>query len=428
MVYDFVSHCTIYRSNTFKMNYLKNREIAVTYKVSAGAVSKWVRKAKEKFIPLELVEVNGKTHIAKTDSNALILKELAQKGRKYKNKSILKTITPTEEFYKIFNERQIIEIITSLKIYKEIPMKYSYFNGGAKCWDEFVNKLLEENSPPSVPNYVQDTINQVRSNLNYITSLIEEYDEVNVVDLGVGNAVPVKELLDSLISKGLLRKYIGIDYSQQMLGIAESNLKKWFGKDFPFEGYIKDVSRQVFQDILYKNTHSSNKRCMNLVLFLGSSAANDRVYESSFNVIKESMGENDLFVLGHRLDTDLSKTSLAYTDVQSDPVKLEKKEKLMLDALGLTENFYDVERIYDQETRSRYRRIIPKLDLNIQFDTGEFKDTVSLPKNDHVTIWRYKHKNYEEIINTLTSVGFKIIQTSRSLSKERVLVIAGIKD
>lgn len=415
------------------MKYFKNAEIVELYTVSKGSVTNWVNSAKEKKINLELTDVRGKSYILNTPKNRILLQELSNNGKKFKKRKYLKTISPDESFYKVFNKKQAIEIINNLDVYHEIPNKYSYFNGGAKFWDSYINKLLKEKASPKSSNYATDTIQLMKLNLDYILTLIEEYEFVNVIDIGVGNAVPVKDLLELLITKKKLRKYIGIEFSKEMIDIAENNLKGWFGNDFEIEKHIKDISREGFEEIIYENTHFSNKNksSVNLVVFLGSTLNNERLPTYTLNLIKESLGKSDIFIFGQRLDTDHSKISFdMYSGDMSTTTKpstLDNLDKWILDLLNISEDLYDVEEVYSEQERSRYIRILLKVDLKIVFKLEGIEQTVSFNKGDRIILWRYRHQTYTEATNEMVNTGFNILHTSTSMSNERVLIISNLR-
>src|SRR5690606_23933016 len=124
-------------------------------------------------------------------------KSLSEKAKKYKNRKRLKIITPKAEFYQVYGERQIIDIISNLEINKEIPHKYAYFNGGAHWFDQYANRVAVEEGPSTL----KKSIEALDFDTEYIYSLIKDYQKVNIIDIGPGNSVPVKKFIDFLLSK-----------------------------------------------------------------------------------------------------------------------------------------------------------------------------------------------------------------------------------
>ncbi len=117
------------------------------------------------------------------------------------------------------------DIVSNLEINKEIPNQYKYFGSGAGNWNNYTERLAEEENL----NSLRSTISLISINKPYIDDLLKDYTQVNIVDIGVGNAYPVKELLAHFLEQGKLGRYIALDISPTMLRIAEANIKKWFG-------------------------------------------------------------------------------------------------------------------------------------------------------------------------------------------------------
>jgi len=55
---------------------------------------------------------------------------------------ICHTTQPSAEFYSIFSNAEILDIIQTLAIRREISLKYSYKGQGAKIWDKFYLNYL----------------------------------------------------------------------------------------------------------------------------------------------------------------------------------------------------------------------------------------------------------------------------------------------
>jgi len=134
------------------MKYFKNTELAKLYNVSEKTVRNWVQAAAEGKLDLRLHTENDKQYVANLSHNTSLIEELAKKGKKYKNSRGFKTIKPTAEFYKLYDPKQIMDIIANLDIYKEIPLQYSYFNSGAKRWDAYTQNLAKQDTPNSLRN------------------------------------------------------------------------------------------------------------------------------------------------------------------------------------------------------------------------------------------------------------------------------------
>ena len=218
------------------MLYFKHSQLAKEYHVSLKTVYNWIDAAKQGKIDLELFEQDGRTYIANRQSNVVVLRQLAEEGKKYRNARFHKVITPKPEFYELFSREQMLDIMTSLSTHGEIPRQYNYFDQGAHSWDE---RMQRDAKQTGLRNTLKGTQELIHTNLTAIDRLIEGYTKINVVDIGPGNAMPVRELLEHLIDRGMLHRYIAIDISEEMLRITRAQRREWFGDKFPFEGHVK---------------------------------------------------------------------------------------------------------------------------------------------------------------------------------------------
>ena len=366
------------------MKYFKNTELAKIYNVSEKSVRNWIQSASESKLDLELYTSNSKLHIANTSRNTFLIEQLVQKGKKYKNTRGAKVITPTEDFYKHYHKKEIFDIISNIDIHREIPHKYSYFADGAKAWDEYAHKLAVE----PFANTLKATIELLDLSEDYINKLLEGYTGVNVIDMGVGNALPVKKLLQCLLDRGLLQRYVALDASQDMIDIAEKNIQDWFGDKVHFERHIKDVNYDKFDDLLIADTFNQNKQSViNIVLFFGGTLVNLRDPDLSLRTICNSLGKDDLFILAGKIDTEATRRFFDFDGTKKGG-ELAIQDKAVLDMLNIDESLYTVEQFFDQQRRQRVIQIRLQVDLSITFQYDGKYRTVELRKDETILIWR----------------------------------------
>lgn len=408
------------------MLYFKHSELATNYHVSLKTVHNWIDAAKQGKLGLQLHEHRGKTYISNNPTNLRILSTLSEKGKKYRNSLHHKTITPRSSFYEIFNRRQILDIIHNLDIHKEIPRQYNYFNGGASSWDAWLERLKGE------PSTLSSTIELLHNNLDSIDFLLKDRQRVNVIDIGVGNAMPVKELLAHLLERGVLARYIAIDISQDMLRIAERNIHEWFGDKVNFEGHIRDISYERFDDLLVDDMLGVEAdQTVNLALLLGATPVNFRSPMDVLKTIYGSVGHNDLIVYTLKPDSEMSR---GYFDFRIEPgEKLSPKVNDVLDVLhtvidelNIDDSLYDVEMGYNETKRMRYLRLRLKTALTIAFTFEDGRREVQLEKGEAILLWRAWHQSPLEIISDFEKVGFTLLQSSLTKDRQYLLTISGV--
>jgi uncharacterized SAM-dependent methyltransferase len=403
------------------MKYFKNLELAKIYHVSEKSVRNWIEGAENSKNKLELYEVGGRGLIANTTQNQLIIKDLVERGKKYKNSRGHKTISPSAKFYELYGKRQILDIMLSLDTHREIPLEYSYIDEGARFWDQYEQKLLREGGS----NMLTQTINLLNQNYHHLTEFI--HGTVSVVDLGVGNAYPVRQLLEKLEADNLLKKYIGIDLSQDMIDTALSNIKTWVNPDTILEGHTRNIAFDKFDDLLVNEAFGIEGHARtNIVLFCGGTFSNFRSPDHALQIINKSMGRDDLFVYITKLD---SKNSRRYFDIDVEAPKrpLSLHFRVTLDLLNIDDSLYDVEQFYDKEKRARFVRVKLKIDLTIEFTIDGEPKHLELKKDDYILLWRYWHQNAVEIITQFDRNGFEVLQATKTADQEYLLTVSKIK-
>lgn len=404
------------------MLYFKNTELAEAYHVSLRTVLNWIEAAKNNKLDLLLHEQKGKLYVANTTRNVTTIEELVEKRRKYRNTRSYKIVAPKPEFYNLFTERQIIDIISSIDIYHEIPERYSYFDGGANYWDEYVKRLAKE----KVANQFNRTLKLLELNDSYLSDLISGYKKINVVDIGMGNSMPVRSFVERLLNKGVMGKYIALDISSTMLEISQTNMQEWFGNEVKFEGHQLDFSYESFPEILAREYIRNKDDVLNLILLLGSSSAPMRHPDEALQTVHDSMGKQDILIYTFKLDTPNSRQ---YFDFNNEPEKtrLAPMDRMMLDLLNIDESLYDVEMGFDEKLQQRYIRIRLKVALTINFAFSDGATSVKLNKEDTLLLWRAWHQTSLDVVKQFERNEFHPLQISQTEDKEYILIISKIK-
>lgn len=402
------------------MLYFKNTELAEKYHVSLRTVLNWIEAAIQHKLDLELYEDNGRSYIANTTRNVRSIENMVEERRKYRNKRGAKAVTPQPKFYEIYDQHQILDITSSLDTYHEIPFQYCYFDEGAVYWDKYSHRLATENTP----NFLTSTHTLFDLNMAYIEAYLAPYSRVNVIDIGPGNLLPLKNILTQLIDQKKLGRYIALDISQSMLDIVGNNFKNWFGDAAQYEGHTIDINYDRFGDFLADEVVGEKAEdTINLVFFLGGTLSNTRSPDNVLKVIHDSMGRKDLLIYVLKLDSDASRRYFDFgADAKLQP--LDPQAKIVTDLMGIDESFYDVEMGYDHQYRQRYIRLRLKIALSIKFAFKKGERIIDFNKGDSILLWRYWHQDPQTVLKQLNSNDFDVLQSSMSESKEYLLTIS----
>lgn len=419
MIHAYFGTCQIIITTT-RMKYFKNTELATLYHVSEKSVRNWITATQLGKAQLVLHENQGRFYIANTSHNLELISELVERGKKFKNSRGRKVLRPKPDFYEHYTGNQIIDILSNIDVYNEIPLQYTYFNGGAEEWRAYAQRLMDEQAP----NMLTSIFELLRRNDDYIKALIGSRSHVNVLDLGQGDGSPARGFLSSLTKLGVLNKYIAIDFSKDMIAIAEKNIKGWF-KDIEFESHIRDLSYDRFDDILRPDAFSAAQSdTSNLVLLLGGTLTNFRSPDSALQIIKTSLGRNDYLLYGLKLDTESSRR---FFDFANATAALSPRHAMILDMLNIDPSMYEVEQFYDKETKARMIRVCFKLDITVECEVDGITRQFDLHKNQHVLIWRYWHQTAMDVLRQFDRNGFDLLQASLTEDKEYMLLITKVR-
>jgi uncharacterized SAM-dependent methyltransferase len=404
------------------MLYFKHSELVDTYHVSLKTVHNWIDASKQGKLDLELYDKNGRTYIANKPSNTAKLQKMSDEGKKYRNARFHKIVSPNQKFYDTYSKRQILDIISNLNIHREIPRQYNYLDGGATNWDNWVKRLSQE----VTPNLYNNTVELLGSNLGPIDALIKNHHKINIIDLGAGTGESVKGLLAHLLNKDVINRYIAVDISQTMLNIVEKNLKDEFGDKLKFEGHVRDLRYERFDDLVVDDMlDDANGKVMNLVLFLGLTPMNFRSTADVLKVVYGSMSEDDLLLYDCKPDTAASRQYFDFGR-STDSVELSPNHKLILEMMNIDSSLYDVETGFNEKKRMRYIRIRLKAPITIKFEFNNSERSVTLEKGETILMLRVWHMTALETIAEFQKIGFVLLHSSMTKEREGLLTISGI--
>jgi hypothetical protein len=407
------------------MNIIRNIDISKAYGVSPTAVTNWIESAKKGKNQLQIFynEEEKRDFVIDNSNNHLILTQLSEKGRVFKTKNSRREVFPNKKFYSTFDKTQLSGIILNLDTYKEISNKYTYINGGAEVWKAYVERSIKEN----IANATTNTFELTKIATEFLLTKSNNKVKFNIIDLGPGDVSPMRSTLAKLLEKDLINKYIAVDISSEMLEIAKSSIKNWFEDRISFQGYQLDISENLIKDICFYNAYSQDKEVeiINLVFFLGSTIENQLDYGRVLLNLRDSLGASDYLILGQSLDSTSAKTYFDFgSKLTPAGQKLPQQSKWITDLLGIEEDFYSVERYYDDTIQTRKMDIILNLDLTIKFEFENIKKDITFLKGDRITVWHHSHHSFSEITKSFKDLNLFIEFYCVSKDKAQLLSIS----
>lgn len=405
------------------MLHFSNQELAKNFHVSVRTVRNWIDAAKEGKLDLILHEQGKRTYIANTSKNIATIKQLAEKNKKYRPLRSHKIVTPKPAFYNLYTEEQIYDLVSNIEIHHEIPQQYNYFGEGADRWDRYVERLAQESSP----NNLNATISLLEANKSYIDFLLSSYKQVNIIDIAAGNAAPVRNFIEHLVSTGKMGRYIAIDISQTMLDIASKNIHDWFGGKITCEQARLDINYDRFANLLADEyTKKESTETANLLLLFGGTIANFRSRDRALQVIHESMGINDFLLYEKKLDSESTRRYFDFSTTPGD-MKLPAIFGLVVDLLNIDQSFFSVDLGYDKKRRERYERIKFNTAVTINFKFNKGERSVYLNKDDSLLVWRAPQQSGFDVLNQFDTNDFYPLHMSQTDNQEYMLAILRLK-
>ncbi|GAB4147455.1 MAG: hypothetical protein OHK0017_09190 [Patescibacteria group bacterium] len=392
------------------MNYLTNTEIAEKYGVSNPTVMRWINAAVEGKNNLQVEEFKNKFRVIDNRHNDAEMLRLTKKGKAFKPSLSRKVVKLSPDFYDLFTQVEVSDIANDLEYRRMVNLKYCYFNGGAYFWDKFYLKSHTE----TLSEMDQIIINSLQDIIYYLGNC-----DINVIDIGPGNAYPLKHWMENL--KYRLKKYIAIDISKDIIKISTSNVAKWL-PGTQTKGYQVDIENNRLSSIFLEN-RSQKHNVANLIMFIGNTINNvdDRI--QVLKNIRSGMVENDHLVMSVSLDTPEQRSSLNYVKIEES----EKHEEWLLEMLGLDVDKCTIRTFFDDEKRMKTKVMELDKSYTIIFDLfGESRE-VELLVHENINRWKHYLVSIPQLINELSIAGLQLASIKLTRDSNYAIVTAKAK-
>lgn len=404
------------------MKYFKNKELANIYHVSEKSVRNWINSSLEGKLDLQLFSEGNKVYIANTTKNVTEIEGIVEKGRKYKNSRSHREIRPQSEFYKLFSDEQIFDIIQTLERHNEIQYKYCHVGPILEQNLRYYQRLLNED----FPNSFQLAKKFLENSKNTFEDLLESDSKINIVEIGGRDGQITKGLVSSFKNKDRLNKYIDIDISQDMINILIDNYRDWFSDKIIPQTFARDIGKSFIDDVLFKySNHKNQPYTQNLVFFLAGTLYNLIDPEVALRNIQKSLSKNDFFIMTHKPDSNAARRYFDFSPKYNNPIPL--KERLLADSLGIDESMYEAEMIFDKNENSRLINFKFKVSIKLIFEFKNYYKELNFEKGDIITFWRSWHFKPKEVLDQLDRTGFDVLHSSRTKNNESMITISRIK-
>lgn len=319
---------------------------------------------------------------------------------------------PSSEFYSVFSEVEVLDIINALESRREIPLKYSYKGGGATIWDKFYLKYI-------IPTWYRTSnieIEFLQTNSAYLNGNYQKCQKVNIIDVGAGNSYPVKAFINRLIQTRRINQYIALDISDELLKVSSNNIKKWFPQ-LAFSHYRLDIENTPIPKSLLK---SEAENTANIFLHLGVTIANHSHRHQVFKNLRDSMEKNDLLVFTNEIGSNSQWDGIARGGCK---YHAEQIYRWLKKNFGLKDEDCELVRKYDLGTDSIVANIKFRHRCNIDFSYLGIDKNIEIPAGEEITIWRHHKFTIPELIQEIEQAGLKLVHYTTNKYASHLMVI-----
>lgn len=396
------------------MYVLKNSDIAKKYNVSNSTVTRWISLAEENKINLQLFKVNGKVRIVDSPYNHAEIAKLAQEGKKYRSNIACKRISAHKNFYSIFPEEDVIDIIGDLEFKRVIKPKYVYMGDGAKYFDQSFS-LGTKIATGESARLLQELSDFIFYSLGKV-----KREPVNIVDLGPGAGMAIRSFLEKLVKDKLINKYICLDISREINQINQRNIGKLF-PDLEILAYQRDFEKSHFSKIMLENKSIDN--LSNIILHLGDvlSHYSDRV--RVLKNIQRGMSYDDLLIVDFILENEDSRFNLI--QIRSD--NSNQLHTWIPKLLGIDTHLCEQKIESDRGTGIDSKYLILDKDYEIHFNLFGKRRILELFSGEKIALWRRQRMTLEMFIEEAEKADLQVINLSLEKTNNNALAICKLK-
>jgi uncharacterized SAM-dependent methyltransferase/transposase len=364
-------------------NYLSNTKIAQKYNVSNPTVGEWIRNAVENKNNIKVELVKSKYRILDTEHNDAELTRLSQHAKRYKGSDNRKVVKVSKEFYEIFDNNEILEIITDLQFKKQVKQKYVYKK--SQYWNNFY--LSGQHL------HFEKTKEAIFQSLELAPTYIDT-KKANLIEIGQGNGLPAKDFIENLEKTVKVEKFVGLDISTEMNNLAKNNLNKFY-PDLEKNFFKVDIERSTFEDYILESKNLSDE-IGNIIVCIGATLMNIDDKLTVFKKARAGMITNDIFIFSFSLDITENKSLFNVKD----------KEGLLRNGWHLKLMGIDIEKceiILEYNDKGKYKDMQYVLDKDylLQFNIFNTIKEVSLYKGEKISTWRHYLWSKEDVLEHL---------------------------
>jgi uncharacterized SAM-dependent methyltransferase len=401
------------------MNTFTNTQISLKYAVSKAAVTYWIQDAIVNKNNLQLQKNKERLQIIDNAHNIAELTRLAEAGKKFRRHTAHADIKPKPEFYEIFNDEEIVEMVRDLEVNNEINFKFSYKGNGAKLWDEFYNSGVK--SGVYLTGVKEEKM--INDSFDFITQRVSSNVKINIIDLGPGNSKPLKIFLLKLSELGRLNSYTAVDISPEMIEISQKNIQKWL-PDLPYFSYVCDFETANFNRILEEQKARFDFETVNIIFDLGGTLSNQNDPYLVLNNIARGMREGNIFVSTNGLDSNRTRAEFGFLKIDESV----EQDFWIPKVLNFDMKEVEFANSYDEKNDCKIEYFVLDKDYTLTIrELGKDK-VLNFYKGQEIVVWKHYMTSPNGLFEYYESCGLTLVGFNMSNDHRDSLMICELSE
>ncbi len=306
-----------------------------------------------------------------------------------------------------FTEKQQYELLASISARGEIPVKYAYLNEGAQKWDEIYKKWDEDDGVTS------EEMLLLTSHLESFIGAFGKCEGINLVDLGCGSGIPAVRIIQHLFERGLKVNYVAVDISQEMLELAESNVRQEFS-GLSITSLRLDFEKDSLTDQLLNIKQRT--KYPSLLINLGNTLGNYVNVSSVLTNFMESMTLEDYLLLGNGLVNDYNPQKIINTynipiiiDLVTSPARW----------LGLYDEHDDFKYLWN----ANKNRVEGRIKLNSNKSASLANQSLELGNGEELLVHHSYKYSEASLTKLISEVGFRTELLTTNKNRSHILTM-----
>ena len=376
------------------MSVLLNIDISRQFQIAPNTVKNWIDQTLDGKLNFDLIKVGEKHHIRNTPENIDLIQRLKHVNARFKPaKKTVAEIEPDPEFYKLFSDRQIIDLIHSIETYNYIPVKYSYFGNGAQFYFNAIEDELR--NPTSISALEKEQVSEYL--IDTVMSFVRQGFKINLIE--IGHDYSTYQLIDTikeLTKLDAFKSYISVSASEAMNKIRLEKVRVWtkhVGKSYNLDYELDSLKEMLFLE--------KDEKTINICLALSSCVGNSAVFNSSFHALARNLNNRDFLVISESLYYEENSVSETPAKIMKSGLRQERYDSF-LGYINIGEALLqgDTESFGFYNISSQYKYFKQKINLKFKINNSPY--LLNFERMQKIYYFILNTHKLESLINIIT--------------------------